>query len=412
MTDTQILTVDHLAAGGDGVARAPGGRVTFVSRTAPGDVAEVEFTTVKRSFARARLIRLIKPSPFRVAPTCEVFRDASCGGCQWQHIAIAEQRNAKQRIVSNALRNHIARGMHLAPLLTPASDFHWRRRARLHWVRHKHGRVTLGFLSPRSRHIVDVARCPQLERSLQEGLTAIRRSIVKNLYGQGQLHLLAGHTGDVFLTIEGRHHPKISPELLAPPLVGIAHGPLQIGRPVELEPSVYTTATAFCQASAQGNDELRCTVVEAVGPSEGLSIVEFYAGNGNLTRALAPQCKRILAIDSAPETNATDLAPNVAFRRERAQPAANALIHEGERFDIAVLDPPRSGAADLMTLLPKLGPHRIIYVSCDPATLARDIQSLSLSGYRPLTATPIDMMPQTAHVEVVVTLVKNSPRQP
>ena len=129
------LTVDSLAAGGDAVGRAEDGRVVFVTGAAPGERVRVRLTEEHRQFARGALLSVLTPSPDRVEPPCPLFRDRTCGGCAWQHVAYPVQAAAKQASVASALRRPIADGMELEPIETPVAPYHWRRRARFHWVR-------------------------------------------------------------------------------------------------------------------------------------------------------------------------------------------------------------------------------------------------------------------------------------
>jgi 23S rRNA (uracil1939-C5)-methyltransferase len=137
----------------------------------------------------------------------------------------------------------------------------------------------------------------------------------------------------------------------------------------------------------------------ALGPLPGQRVLELHAGTGNLTRLL-DEAAEVVAVDSRRVPWPTPVVAGVAHE------VARALATEGRAFDIALLDPPRTGASELMEPLLALAPGRIVYVSCDPATLARDIEALARGGYRPERAQPLDLMPQTAHVEVVVTLVR------
>ncbi len=396
---TVELTIESLAAGGDGVARDAEGRVTFVPLTAVGDRVRARITEQKKRFARAEVEEVVVASPDRVAPTCPLY--AECGGCQWQHLSDAAQAAAKQAIVASALRRAIDDGLELRPLQVPVPAFGWRRRARLHWVKRRKDRgVVLGFYKRGSHHIVDVAECPQLEPALQAALTSVRESLTPVLSGTGQLSMIAGHTGDVHLAIHGNcSNPEAA--LGAGGIAGVRAGRRSWGsEQVELEAGLTGSAAQFAQASRGGNEALRDAVDEATRPRDGLRILELYAGRGNLTRTLADGAKRVIAVD----TDVGDKLDRVSWRKGDVAEVVASLV-EGEReFQLAVLDPPRAGAAEVLPALVALRPPRIVYVSCDPATLGRDVDRLRTAGYRAVYAQPIDLMPQTAHVEVVVAL--------
>lgn len=404
MADDLELTIDALAAGGDGVGRDDDGRVTFVPLAAPGDRVRVRVVEQHKRFARGELVEVIAPSPDRVAPACELF--GTCGGCQWQHVAREAQLRAKQAIVAHALRRVIgpgAGGMELLPIQAPGEPLGWRRRARLRWVRRRRGDVVLGFVRARSHEIVDAVRCPQLLPAAQHAVDAARELLGPGLYGKGTLAVLAGHAGAVHAAIEGSARPEaIEAWVGSGAVAGVRLGGRTWGaETIELEPGLRGRADAFAQPSLAGNRALCAAVAREAGGYA--RVVELYAGSGNLTRVLRDAgATRVVAIDHAGEGQDEDAV--VRWRRGDVAQQLVALVEDERRFDLAVLDPPRAGAADAVALLPRLEPSRILYVSCDPATLARDLDTLTAAGYRPLRAQPIDLMPQTSHVEVIVTL--------
>lgn len=380
------LAITALAAGGDGVGRDVQGRVTFVPRTAPGDRIRARVGHATASFARADLVELIAPSPSRVAPPCPHFA-RGCGGCQWQHVARAEQLAAKQAIVAGALRK--LAGVTLHPIADPAPAYHWRRRARFHVVAGTVGLYALG-----SHRVLPIDRCPQLEPGLEPALARAAAAAPPD----GELALLLGHRGDVAIGVGGPW--PAGEQLIGQARIrGVVAGDRTYGEPVlELEPGLWGGPWDFAQASAAGNAALIACTRAAVGAGGG-RLLELYAGAGNLTRALAADGWQVLATDA--------VAPARALAMEhRAGPVRDVLAALSGPFDAVVLDPPRSGAADAIDGIHRLAPPLVVYVSCDTATLARDAARLVAGGYRATDAWPIDLMPQTAHVEVVLRLVR------
>ncbi|HWO25096.1 MAG TPA: TRAM domain-containing protein [Kofleriaceae bacterium] len=418
------LEITALAAGGDGVGRDAAGRVTFVPRTAPGDRVRARIVHATRSLARAELASVLAPSPARVPPPCPHFL-AGCGGCAWQHVARPEQLAAKQAIVAGALRK--LPGLTVHPIADPAPPLGWRRRARFHVAGGRVGLFALG-----THRVLPIAACPQLEPALD----AARAVVAAASPPDGELALLAASPGGAPAAAVGAPACAVgveAPWAGAARLVGragirgVIAGGAAHGAPIlELEPGLHAGPWDFAQASAAGNAALIARVLAAVGPppespespeSPGSParpgarrLLELYAGGGNLTRALAAAGWDVLASDVAPASSSpaspappAPLAPPPPWAFERGT-AADVLARAAGPFGAIVLDPPRTGAPDALDGILRHAPAVIVYVSCDAATLARDAARLVAGGYRATDAWPIDLMPQTAHVEVVLRL--------
>ncbi|HEY1815647.1 MAG TPA: TRAM domain-containing protein [Kofleriaceae bacterium] len=378
-----VVTVTALAAGGDGVARDEAGRVTFVPRTAPGDRVRVRLVKQTASFGRAELIDVIERSPIRVQPPCEAFV-RGCGGCAWQHVARAAQLEAKQAIVAGALRN--LAGLTIEPIADPCSPLGWRRRARFHVAGGK-----LGLYAYGSTDVVPLAACPQLEPELDAAVQLIAGRTPPD----GELAVVRGTAGIVV----GVERPwKGAVALIGKAgIVGVIAGSERHGETaIEIEPGLVGGPWDFQQASAAGNAALIALARAALGQGPG-ELVELYAGAGNLTRGFVADGWTVTASDVARPAKPIERA---TFRAG----AADRVLAATARADAIVLDPPRTGAAEAIDGIVKLQPRTVVYVSCDPATLARDAARLVTAGYRAERAWPIDLMPQTAHVEVVLQL--------
>jgi 23S rRNA (uracil1939-C5)-methyltransferase len=399
------LVVDSLAAGGDAVGRAGDGRVVFVPYAAPGERVRARLVESRRQYARADLVEVLGPAPERVEPPCPLFRERTCGGCVWQHIDHAAQVRAKQAIAASALRHAIARGLELLPIEAPVEPYRWRRRARLHWVRPPSSPAAIiGLFAPRSHRVTRVEACPQLDPALERALEPLHRVLAPGLFQRGEIDLLADPAGQVQVAVRGPCRRASVEELVGQG--GVAGAIL--GRHVfgaaalEIEPGQWGQADRFAQASRAGNQALLDAVDRAAGPRDGARVLELHAGSGNLTRVLAAGAAGVLAVDARPGRLA-GLA-GVEWRLGEVEDVAAELADGGERFDLVVLDPPREGARPLCQPIAALAPRRIVYVSCDPATLARDLDQLDALGYSARTAQPIDLMPQTSHIELVVVI--------
>jgi 23S rRNA (uracil1939-C5)-methyltransferase len=386
---TDELEVTALAAGGDGVARDEG-RVTFIPRTAVGDRVRARVVESKKSFARAELVELVTPSADRVAPPCEYFI-AGCGGCTWQHIARPAQLAAKHALVTGALRKLVAGGLVVEPVADPAPPFGWRRRTRFHIEGGKVGLYRHG-----SQDLIAIGHCPQLEPELDAALHVVAAATPPD----GELMLLRGHRGEIVVSVE--HGWRGAPGVIGRAnIVGIlagkdAHGTTTI----EIEPGLSGSARDFAQASAAGNAALIELARRALGAGPG-QLLELYAGAGNLTRAFAADGWTVHASDVAKPARHIDAAASYRVA------AADVVLDKAKGpFDALALDPPRTGAAEAIAGIVKHAPRVVVYVSCDPATLGRDAQQLVEAGYRAERAWPVDLMPQTAHVEVVMRLTR------
>lgn len=373
------LELTGLAAGGDAVGRDAGGRVTFVAGGAPGELVRVRLVEEKRSFARGELVEVLRASPARVTPPCPYAAARTCGGCPWMHLSADAQLAARHDLAAGALRKT---GLPLLPPVAAAPPLGWRRRARFTWVG-----GTIGLHAPRSHRVTDIEHCLQLEPALDRALGAVRER-ARELRGEGEVHLALGHAGDVHVVFDPPH-PAVAARLVGQ--AGIVDAPT-----IELEPDLRLAADGFAQASTAGNTALVRAVLDAVRPAPGLRVLELHAGAGNFTRHLAAAGALVTANDVV----APPARPHVTVVPGPAAAAVASLA--GQTFDVILLDPPRTGDRDAVAALANLTASRLVYVSCDPATLARDLALLE--GWRPVSAQVLDLMPQTAHVEVVAIL--------
>jgi 23S rRNA (uracil1939-C5)-methyltransferase len=420
------VRIDALAFGGDAVGRDPSGRAVFVAGAAPGDLVEVALVEEKARFARGELVRVVEAGAVRREAPCPIA--ARCGGCPFMHVDEAAQREAKQAIVARAL-GRAAPDVVVRPIAyDPDGTLGWRTRARMRID----GSGAIGFSGRRSHALVPVERClaldPRLDAALQEAARAARRA---GLRAEGEIAGVVADDGRVHLALECEDERALGAlEAAAGALVGVA-GVVGVvaragrreavagERELALASGERTSAAGFQQANARMNTRLRAAVVELLALDAAPvppRLLELYAGDGNLTRAVAAAGPvRLLAVEGEPAA-AARLRRNVAAlagvdaRADDAARAARRLADAGERFDAVLLDPPRAGAADAVPHLARLGAARIVYVSCDPMTLARDVEALAKQGYAARVAQPFELMPQTSHVEVVCLLTPSAPR--
>ncbi len=416
--DRLTLRVDRAAFGGSSIAHAPDGRVVFIRGVAPGDTAHVEITSVERSFLHGRAVD-VDPGPDRAEPFCPHLD--RCGGCPWMIIPGPDQRATLRAHVERALSRVQSEAIE-APVEAPPPHRAWRSTARLHYAGDR-----LGYYAPGSRDLVDIDRCPILRPPLPTLYAAVRARLLPHLEGVGTLRLTAAPdapSGTLALSPE-----QGTSEALARAVADFVaaepscHGAV-IKRRHRTERSfgdafdrlgphaVPHPAGAFVQAHQTGNDALVAAVVEALAPAR--RVLELHAGSGNFTLALAAAGHTVVALERdatavaalAREAELRGLADRVDAR------CGDADRPPRDHADAALLDPPRRGARDTVRALADRPLGRIVYVSCNPATLTRDIDVLARRGWRIRETRTFDLFPHTGHVEVLAVLERHSRGSP
>lgn len=348
------------------------GKRIFVPYAAPGDVLDVEVTSDHGSWAEAAIASIVSPAPCRVRPCCPAF--GMCGGCQWQHISYEAQLEWKRRILIEAL-GRIGRvyDPQVSDTLPSPKQWHYRNRIQLHVD--SEGRV--GFYRPGSREVVEFDECFIADARINRKLSESRVEVSRRDRG------IALRSDD---------------------------------------------GVGFSQVNSEQNERLKGVIVEWLEDLPHRTVLEMYAGDGNFTFAIAKVAGRVVASDvdgraigMARRRRLSVGAQNVGFvcapagrlsageLFRRASPQLRqwrSKRHGPEYCDAVFLDPPRKGCAEAVEMVAAARPESILYVSCDPATLARDVRSFAGHGYRFVKALPVDMFPQTYHVESLALLEK------
>jgi len=425
MSQIVELDLDAIAHGGEAIGRYDG-KAIFVPYAIPGERVRAEIVEERERWARARLLEVLDPSPDRVEPPCPYFGHDKCGGCQWQHIAYERQAEFKQKIVTDQLRRL---GRILAPrvadIVVMAGGEAEARSAEspipnpqyLAYGYRNHAQFvltpegSLGYRRAGSHDVIAVDRCLLLDERLDDLHAAL------DLAGAGVtgVSLRVGvNTGDVMILFEtaGDEQPEIEINLPAACALLTPRGtePL-IGEPWLFEDvsgrRYRVSAESFFQVNTVGAAALVEIVAAYADPQPADVLLDAYCGVGLFALALADSVGEVIGVESSPSAcedfafNAGDRM-NVSLHEGAVEEVLPALRSEGLHADLVVLDPPRSGAGpEVIRELAALGPRRIVYVSCDPATLARDAVHLAQAGYRLVEAQPVDMFPQTYHVETV-----------
>lgn len=401
MTSVRILRV---AAGGDGVGRLPEGKTVFVPRTAPGDLVELSGIRQHKRFARARVRAVPEPSPLRVDPRCPHYVVDECGGCQLQHLEYQAQLSARRSIVGDALRRLGKREISDPAIHPSPRTYDYRTKLTLHVADNKIGLHRYG----EAGRIFDLAWChitvPELMR-LWQAVTTSRdllpdtlTQLVLRLDRSGGRHLVLrvsdsevwNGAGRLFRELERRSQTAT---IWWQPEGGAARALAGAAEPYP--------ATVFEQVHPDMGDRVREFALQQLGDLAGRKVWDLYAGIGETTTSLV---RRGSAVESV------ELDRRAVAEAERRGPAARRLAGRVEdllprlqRPDLVILNPPRGGTDPRVTAeLERLRPDRVVYISCDPATLARDLQRLP--GFDLKLVQAFDLFPQTTHVETVTVL--------
>jgi 23S rRNA (uracil1939-C5)-methyltransferase len=431
------LVIDSIAAGGDGVGRVDG-LVVFVPRTAPGDVALARIDGRGR-FARGGLESLVRHSPARVEPACAHYVADRCGGCQLQHIPYAAQLDAKANIVRDSIQR-IGKRMVDRPAIRP-SPRQWRYRRKLTLALRRRPQGWIAGLHPFDApgRIFNLTDCPITDERVLAVWQDIRRAAewlpdVPELRGavrvpadgalEGTSFLLEGArrwtTHQQFFEAvpsldtlwwrpEGQSRGRLHARVAVP-----AHGDSDAGVgdaeiPDAANPDASAADASFSQVNAEVASEMQSYVVERVLSYRPATVIDAYAGSGDTAVPLAEAGARVTAIELDRDGAARGVArlrPPSTMVQARVEDVLPALLPA----DAVILNPPRAGVDDAVTAALAAAPVRpraIVYVSCNPSTLARDIARLA--GYRIASVVAFDMFPQTAHVETVCELVPEEP---
>ncbi len=383
------LTLERLGSLGDSVARLDGQEVNVFGGI-PGEVVRCRIVRYRRRRQRrvsAIVEQVLEPSPSRVAPPCPYF--GPCSGCQWQHVDYARQLELKRHAVQRELDAYDALGgLRAAPTL-PADNRYWYRNHARFTVRRP---GTLGFVNRVTRRFARIDRCMLMAPWINEALGKLQGRSGETT----QLSVRYGvNTGDWL----------IQPRLKSPDV------PLESGQSHYRERvggrEFRVASPSFFQVNTAQAERLAALVRDRAALTGNEVLVDAYTGVGTFGVLLAPYARRVIAIEES-EAAVRDAAgnaegvPNFEIRQGRAEDVLAAM---SERPDVVILDPPRVGCRpEALAALLRMRPSRAVYVSCDPAALARDLSALVEGGLAVESVEPVDMFPQTHHVECVATL--------
>ncbi len=409
MTDERIdLRLTAMAHGGYALGKQAG-RTVFAPYTLPGEWITARITEDRGRFAYAEMVSIVEASPQRVMPRCPHFGPGRCGGCQWQHIAYPAQLIYKRDIVLDQLKR--IGGITDVPVYeTVPSPQPWYYRARAAF--HVATEGQLGFVSTDPTRIEPVEVC----HIVQPEVLNLALALVLDDENVERVQALVGEDEQGMLILSTRD--DLAPELEVDFPVSI-NLLLSDNEPVNLigASHVYhairgrrfrVTAGSFFQVNLPVAEILVDVVLQGLNLEGGEAVLDLYAGVGLFSAFLAERASLVTLVESYPPA-VTDADENLAgfehvdLFEGGVGPVLRGLLDEGAGpYDAAVVDPPRTGLeADVIEALEELAVQKLIYVSCDPATLARDARQLQGRGYRLIDVQPVDMFPQTYHIECV-----------
>ncbi len=439
------LTVTSATADGSGVGKTEDGMAVFVPLSAIGDRLKVRILKVKKTYAYGKIEEITVPSPSRIEADCPYF--SKCGGCSWRHISYDEECRIKEQRVRDAIeRIGGIDNANIKPIIKNDNTLRYRNKAQFPIGRDTDGNITVGFYAFHSHRIIDCEDCvlqPEIFSKViditERFINATGNDVYNEQTGKGRLRHLYIRLGEVTNELmvcyvvngNGLKQEDLLVKMLCSELDNlksviinsnrektnvilgsknrVAYGSEYItdelcGLKFKISPS------SFWQVNRRQAEKLYCKAKEYAGLNKNDLLLDLYCGTGTIGLTMADSCKALVgveivesAVKDARENARQNNIGNAEFICSDASSAAKMLSDRGLKPDVVILDPPRKGCGEeLVNIIAKMEPRRVVYISCDPATLARDLKSFGLAGYCLKEATPCDMFSRTAHVETVV----------
>ncbi|MCP1156573.1 23S rRNA (uracil(1939)-C(5))-methyltransferase RlmD [Bacillus infantis] len=433
---------EDLTHDGAGVAKVDGYPL-FVPNGLPGERAQVKVTKVNKGYGFGRLMEIYEESPHRVVAPCPIYKE--CGGCQLQHLSYQGQMLAKEKQVRDVLtRIGKLEDVKVHPVLGMSEPWRYRNKAQVPIGEHEGGLIG-GFYQQRSHQIIDMKECLIQQEKNDEVVQTVKEICAKygvRAYDEGRhkgelRHIMARHglvTGEVMVVLITRtnelpNRKKITEEIAAsikgiksivhnvnPKKTNVIFG--DVTRVIWGEEVIYDyigdikfaiSARSFYQVNPEQTKVLYEKALEYADLSGEESVIDAYCGIGTISLFLAQKAKKVFGVEIVPEAiedakrnAALNGITNAEFAVGEAEKVIPDWYKEGNQADVLVVDPPRKGCDEalLQTIL-SMKPKKVVYVSCNPATLARDLRILEDGGYKTEEVQPVDMFPQTMHCEAV-----------
>ncbi|RTZ15953.1 23S rRNA (uracil(1939)-C(5))-methyltransferase RlmD [Vibrio aquaticus] len=425
-TKHQSFTIEKLDHHGAGMAYQ-NKKPVFIEGALPGEQVLAQLTESKSKFSRANLIKIQKTSEQRIKPFCSHYQE--CGGCNMQHLGLEAQQDYKQQTLSQLMSKFAGQRIALeAPVLSESKAY--RRRARISLKFNKKTRqLEFGFRKKQSKDIVTVDHCPVLDNDLDALLTPLHQ-LLANFSHQDSLGHVELVKGDNTKVIVLRHLKALKEEdqqaleafaqqhqatlYLMPEtdqlnrVVGNSAHYTEAGVTIPFEPN------NFIQVNQGVNQSMVEQALNWLSLSENDRVLDLFCGLGNFSLPIAQKVRSVIGVEGvdvmvekASENAALNQIENARFYQANLEQDFSGQLWAEEKFDKILLDPARAGASGIIEHISQLGASRVVYVSCNPATLARDSQSLLNQGYKLQKLGMLDMFPHTSHLESMALFVKD-----
>ncbi|MEM6052546.1 23S rRNA (uracil(1939)-C(5))-methyltransferase RlmD [Erwinia sp. P7711] len=423
VTTRQIITVtvSDLDASGQGVARH-NGKALFISGALPGEQVEVEIVEDKRSWARGKAKKILNASPDRVTPQCPHF--SQCGGCQQQHVAPALQQSSKAKALSRLMSQGTGGQVEVGNIFF-GEPYGYRRRARLGLSYHPRSKtLQMGFRQAGSNNLVSLTQCPILKPELNALIQPLHQvlSTLQAVSKLGHVELVLADNGPLLVLrhleplitgdrqkLEQFSHKHQVALYLAPEsdLLEQVNGEMPFYRIHDLK--LTFSPRDFIQVNAELNEKMVSEALSWLDLQPDDRVLDLFCGMGNFTLPLGKRVENVTGVEGVAALTAKGAynallnnLNNVTFFQHNLEEEVTRQPWAAQGFNKVLLDPARAGAAGVMSHIIKLAPERVVYVSCNPTTLARDSQTLLTSGYQLERITLLDMFPHTGHMESMV----------
>ena len=447
--DIVKIKITSATAEGSGVGKTEDNIVVFVPMTAIGDEIEARILKVKKTYAFGKIEKIITPSAARISPDCPNF--SKCGGCVWRHISYDEELKIKSKKVKDAVERIGGISTEFRPIIGSDRVNRYRNKAQFPVGKDKEGGAVLGFYAFHSHRIIDCDDCalqPEIFKTVMDVTRDFIERTNTDIYdestGKGRLRHLYIRLGEVTNELmvcyvvngNGLKQEDMLVKMLRESLPNlktvvfnsnrektnvilgnknrVAYGKGYI-TDVLCRLKFKISPFSFWQVNRAQAEKLYSKAKEYAKLSGDEVLLDLYCGTGTIGLTMAQDCKQLVgveivedAVNDAKANAEANEINNARFICADAPTAAEQLRKEGTAPDVVILDPPRTGCGEeLVKTIRKMNPKRVVYVSCDPATLARDLKYFSENGYITHEVTPCDMFPRTAHCESVALLTKN-----